>query len=87
MAWNSICYCRLINYKVRDLDLLEFIKIEESKSLKFQGWLPLSSARKLFSMSKLDFASMKKEALSPEFQPKKMDVKSINRCFGGATMD
>ena len=30
-------------------------------------------------MSKLDFASMKKEALSPEFQPKKMDVKFTSR--------
>ena len=57
----------------------ESLTIEESKSLKFQGWLPLSSARKLFSMSKLDFASMKKEALSPEFQPKKMDVKFTSR--------
>ena len=57
----------------------ESLTIEASKSLKFQGWLPLSSAQKLFSMSGLDFSSMKKDALSPDFQPKNMDIKFTSR--------
>ena len=57
----------------------EHLTIENKNALKFEGWIPIDTAKRLFSMSGSSFSEMKKKALSPDFEPLALDVKFISR--------
>ena len=57
----------------------EHLTIESKNSLQFQGWIPIDTAKRLFSMSGLKYSEMKKKALSESFTPHVLDVKFISR--------
>ena len=57
----------------------EHLSVENKNSLKFEGWIPVNTAKRLFSMSGLLFSDMKKKALSKSFKPQTLDAKFISR--------
>ena len=57
----------------------EHLTIENKNALKFEGWIPIDTAKRLFAMSGSSFSEMKKKALSPDFEPLALDVKFISR--------
>ena len=59
----------------------EQLTIEDPKSspLSFQGWIPIKTAEKLFSMNGFDFNKQKELAVSKDFKPIQLDVKFTSR--------
>ena len=57
----------------------ERLTIEKNKSLKFEGWIPVKTAERLFTMGGLNFNQVKAKANNPNFKPFKMNVQFTSR--------